>query len=144
MISLVPNWVVWRGDNTCGKETFWQLSSPLTFAATAFCRAKCWLPDSSSSGRVRDTRECEAVWTIATAATVGCVMAILGSNRWNTNAIRVGRQRRTFWLEMKSTITILFLMTLPFKLIIMLKEHLMMWWWFVKISEDNHTDNHHH
>ena len=42
-------------------------------------------------------------------------MAILGSNRWNTNAIRVGRQRRTFWLEMKSTITILFLemMTLP-------------------------------
>ena len=73
------------------------------------------MPDSSSSDRVRDTRECEAVKTIATAAMVGRVMAILGSNRWNTNAIRVGRQRRTFWLEMKSTITILFLemMTLP-------------------------------
>ena len=41
-------------------------------------------------------------------------MAILGSNRWNTNVAWIGRQKRTIWLEMKSTIRILFLeMTLP-------------------------------
>ena len=65
------------------------------------------MPESSSSGRVRDTREGEAVRAIATAAMVGSVMAILGSNRWNTDVSRIGRQRRTFWLEMNSTMVIL-------------------------------------
>ena len=58
--------VVWRGDNTCEvqssqlnstKGTFQLIiSTSLTLAATAVCRAnRCRLPESWSSGRVRDT-----------------------------------------------------------------------------------------
>ena len=123
------------------KETFWQLSSPLTFAATAFCRAKCRLPDSSSSDGVRDTREGEVVSTIATAAMVGSVMAILGSNRWNTNVSRRWRQRRTIWLEMKSTIRILFLEMITDYNVKRTFDDVMM---ICKITEDDHTNDHHH
>ena len=59
--------VVWRGDNTCGNQSFklnstkgiclTMFSTSLTLAATAVCRTSCWgdLPESGSSGRVRDT-----------------------------------------------------------------------------------------
>ena len=69
--------------------------SPLTFTATAFCRAKCRLPESSSSGRVGDTRKCEVLRTMVAAAMFG-IVAILGSSRWYTKVARFWRQRRTF------------------------------------------------
>ena len=58
--------VVWRSDNTCGKQSFRLnstegifltiFSSSLTLTATVVCRTR-WgdLPESGSSGRVRDT-----------------------------------------------------------------------------------------
>ena len=97
--------VQWRGDNTWGLlNGQYHLTQTLTLVATWFCRAKCWLPESSSGGWVRDTRECEAVRTIATAAMVGRVLAISGSSRCNTEVTIWGRQRRAFWfrLEMKT------------------------------------------
>ena len=52
-----------------------------------------------------------------------------------------GRQRRTFWLEMKSTITILFLemMTLP-----QTDYNVKRTFDDVMMICKNHTDNHHH
>ena len=62
--------VVWRGDNTCGRQSFKLdstkgifltiFSTSLTLVATVVCSAK-WrdLPDSGSSGRVRDTSKAD-------------------------------------------------------------------------------------
>ena len=62
--------VVWRSDNTCGKQSFKLnltkdrfliiFSAPLTLAATAVCRTS-WgdLPESGSGGRVGDTSKVE-------------------------------------------------------------------------------------
>ena len=73
--------MVWRGDNTCGKKsfklnstkrTFLKLvSKSLTLAATAVARAVCChLPESGSSGRVRDTSKADprCIWALAAAA----------------------------------------------------------------------------
>ena len=88
----LPSSHSWKRERT-------MLSPPLTFAATACCRAKCWLPESSSSGWVRSTWECEALRTLATATMISSIVAIQGSRRCNAEVAWWGRQRRTFWLK---------------------------------------------
>ena len=78
------------------------ISTVLTLAATAFCRAKCWLPVSSpSSWVVMNTWECEALRTPSAAAIVSRVVAVLDSRRSSTKVAWWGRQRRTFWLDFR-------------------------------------------
>ena len=77
--------VVWRGYNTCCKESFKitpranliMFSPPLTSAATALCRAKCWmhwLPKSGSGGQVRSTSHVNVTPAAAALASVSMVV----------------------------------------------------------------------
>ena len=70
--------IVWGGDNTCKKlevnNIFITKPSPLTLAATSFCRTK-WvyrLPDWFSSGWIKNTSKAQPrwIWALAAAAVI--------------------------------------------------------------------------
>ena len=83
---------------------------PLTFTATAICRAKwgvLWLPESGSSrwlgstSHVNVTLAAAAVTSASLSVNEVLVEAILGSSRCDTDVARCWGQRWTFWTRLK-------------------------------------------